>query len=139
MLFRSAKYHESKPAGSAIYYLLTRGEKGFSALHRLPTDEIYHFYCGSPAEIWPFSIEKEVSRRIILGNRLEKGEIPQLIVPSGYVQGSRLCGGEWALLGTTMAPAFTEKDFVLADSDILSRKFPRFKKIIEELSRREKK
>src|SRR6185436_19618827 len=30
-------------AGTAIYYLLTDDPDSFSALHRLPTDEIYHF------------------------------------------------------------------------------------------------
>ncbi len=131
------KYHEPKPAGSAIYFLLTKGEKGFSALHSLPTDEVYHFYCGSSVEIWLFFLEGRECRRVVLGNRLERGETPQLTVPAGCVQGSRLCEGEWALLGTTMAPAFTKRDFALADSDRLIRDFPHRKTVIEALSRKE--
>ena len=40
------RYRTDKAAATAIYYLLTRDT--FSALHRLPTDEVYHFYAGSP-------------------------------------------------------------------------------------------
>ncbi len=35
--------------GTAIYYLLT--EDSYSAMHRLPGDEIFHFYLGDPVEM----------------------------------------------------------------------------------------
>jgi uncharacterized protein len=35
--------------GTAIYYLLTADS--FSAMHRLPGDEIFHFYLGDPVEM----------------------------------------------------------------------------------------
>jgi hypothetical protein len=35
-----ARYGRDKPAGTAIYYLLTDAADGFSALHRLRTDEV---------------------------------------------------------------------------------------------------
>ena len=34
---------------TAIYYLLTK--ESFSAMHRLRTDEIFHFYLGDPVEL----------------------------------------------------------------------------------------
>ena len=46
----------SKAACSAIYYLLTADT--FSALHRLPTDEIYHFYLGDAVLMLPASAER---------------------------------------------------------------------------------
>ena len=44
-----ARYTHAKAFGSAIYYLLHDGH--MSAMHRLPTDEIYHFYLGDPVEM----------------------------------------------------------------------------------------
>src|SRR5262249_48344016 len=38
------RYAREKSIATAIYYLLTPDT--FSALHRLPTDEIFHFYLG---------------------------------------------------------------------------------------------
>ena len=44
----------TRPAGSAIYYLLLEGE--VSAPHRLDATELWHFYDGDPLELrreWP--------------------------------------------------------------------------------------
>ena len=46
---RPARYGCAKAAGTAIFYLLT--PNAFSALHRLPTDEIFHSYLGSPVHM----------------------------------------------------------------------------------------
>jgi len=43
------RYSKSKSISTAIYYLLTPNTK--SNLHRLPTDEIYHFYLGDPVQM----------------------------------------------------------------------------------------
>jgi predicted cupin superfamily sugar epimerase len=99
--------------GSAIYYLLHGSH--VSALHRLLTDEIYHFYLGDPVELvllYPDGTD-EVRR---LGNNLAAGERPQITVPRGVWQGSRLGRpGHFALLGTTMAPGYDPADFELGD------------------------
>lgn len=36
--------------GSAIYFMLTG--QGYSHLHRLCTDEVYHFYSGDRWSFW---------------------------------------------------------------------------------------
>src|ERR1700683_2884930 len=44
----------TRPAGSAIYYLLLEGE--VSAPHRIDATELWHFYAGDPLELsreWP--------------------------------------------------------------------------------------
>ena len=38
------RYRGPRPLGTAIYYLLK--PETFSAMHRLATDEVYHFYLG---------------------------------------------------------------------------------------------
>ena len=92
---------------TAIYYLLTPDT--YSALHRLPGDEIFHFYAGDPVDMLMLhpSGESEVVR---LGQA--PGLRMQHIVPGGTWQGSRLAArGAWALLGTTMSPGFEFEDY----------------------------
>lgn len=101
---------------TAIYYLLT--PESFSALHRLRSDEIYHFYSGHPVELVCISEEGNL-QRTILGSCVEDGQMCQFLVPAGVWQGSRLLsGGRWALLGTTMAPGFefTDREMAMAES-----------------------
>ena len=41
-----ARYRAERAAGTCIYYLLEPGT--FSEMHRLASDEIFHFYLGDP-------------------------------------------------------------------------------------------
>ena len=106
-----SRYRSDKPFGSAIYYFLTGDADSFSALHRLATDEVYHFYLGDPVDMLLLQPDG-VAREVTLGPRLLEGQHLQFVVPRGVWQGSRLrAGGQFALLGCTMAPAFTPDDF----------------------------
>ncbi len=121
--------------GSAIFFLLTPERMGFSAFHVLGTDEIYHFYTGDPAELHLLHLDGR-HQKIILGARVDRGETPQAVAPAGAVQGSRIVsGGEYALLGTTMAPAFTPEDFRLSPRAELLARFPDHAGIITTLTR----
>ena len=100
-----------KPAGTAIFYLLTDAPDSFSALHRLPTDEVYHFYLGDPVEQLLLHPGGRVET-VVLGSDVAGGQRPQWVAPRGVWQGSRLvAGGRLALLGTTMAPGFVPGDY----------------------------
>ena len=122
--------------GSAIYYLLTSGPAGFSALHRLQTDEVYHFYRGDAVELHLFMEEGGYELRL-LGPAFERGQFPQTVVPARSVQGLRLApGGSWALLGTTMAPAFEAADFALVDAATLRTQHPGRSRLIDELTKK---
>lgn len=119
-----ARFSRDKVAGGAIYYLLTNAPDSFSALHRLPTDEIYHFYLGDPVEQWRLHDDGR-AERIVLGQALNAGQRVQAVAPRGVWQGSRLCaGGHVALLGTTMAPGFDPQDYEHGDRDTLLAAFP---------------
>jgi predicted cupin superfamily sugar epimerase len=99
--------------GSAIYYLLT--PETHSKLHRLTSDEIFHFYLGDPVEMLLLAQEGDV-RIMHLGPDLLRGQTPQVVVPAMTWQGSKLQeGGQFALMGTTMTPAFDESDFETPD------------------------
>jgi predicted cupin superfamily sugar epimerase len=118
---------------TAIYYLLT--PETFSALHRLPGPEIYHFYLGDPVDLAVFHPNGRVET-VALGTHLDKGMRPQHVVAGGTWQGSRLReGGEYALLGTTMSPGYHPDDFELADRHTLESIFPGAAGLISRLTR----
>ena len=123
----------SQPLGTAIFFLLT--PESFSALHWLEEDEIYHFYLGNPVELFEFSNESGM-KRTVLGQEISIGHSLQYPVFKHRWHGSRLVeGGEWALLGTTMAPGFVWEDFKLGKRDELISAFPEHRIIIESLTR----
>jgi predicted cupin superfamily sugar epimerase len=120
-----------RSAGTAIYYLLT--PETLSALHRLPTDEIFHFYLGDPVEMLQL-LPDGSGRLVILGNDLRAGHRPQIVVPAGTWQGSRLIsGGGFALMGTTMAPGFDFDDYEHGDRDALVKHYAAFAEHIAKL------
>ncbi|MHB1421864.1 MAG: cupin domain-containing protein [Gemmataceae bacterium] len=57
------RHRDARAAGTAIFYFLTPDT--FSALHRLPTDEVFHFYLGDPVEMLRLSLTPEDGGRII--------------------------------------------------------------------------
>ena len=74
------RYKSSRPISTAIYYLLTADSDSFSALHKLLSDEIYHFYLGDPVELFLLN-EAGALQRIILGQDLLAGQQGQHVVP----------------------------------------------------------
>ena len=126
-------YPADRAASTAIYYLLT--PETFSALHKLPGDEIFHFYLGDPVEILQLNPDGG-GEVIILGTDLAAGMRPQHVVPGGIWQGSRLrAGGSYALLGTTMSPGFDYKDYETGTRSILTQQYPKHSALITSLTR----
>ena len=127
------RYSAARSAGTAIYYLLTPDT--FSALHRLPTDEVFHFYLGDPVEMLQLGPAPKVGGRVLtLGSDIMAGQQVQTVAPAGVWQGSVLrAGGAFALMGTTMAPGFDFADYEAADRDALIAAFPDFAERINRL------
>jgi predicted cupin superfamily sugar epimerase len=126
-----ARYAAPKSAGTAIYYLLTPDT--CSALHRLPTDEVFHFYLGGPVRMLQLSPDGR-GEVVTLGTDLAAGQRPQVVVPRGVWQGSFLVDGPFALLGTTMAPGFDFCDYEPGDRDRLTTSHPAFADLIRRLT-----
>lgn len=131
--YRSSEKIGIKDMSSAIYFMLT-GE-GYSHLHRLPTDEVYHFYSGDPVELLEL-LPDGSSRVIILGGDILSGQKVQHVVQAGSWQGSRLLdGGEYALMGTTMSPGFEFEDYEHAENtELLIEQYPEQEKKIRKLT-----
>jgi len=133
----SERYDSSRTAGkafsTAIYYLLT--PETFSTLHRLPTDEVYHFYLGDPVIM--LQLHRDGSSDLTtLGHELGRGQKVQVVVPHGTWHGSFLeGGGRFVLLGTTMAPGFDFSDYEPGDRASLIMKFPDRSELIERLTK----
>jgi predicted cupin superfamily sugar epimerase len=123
-----------RSVSTAIYYLLKPGH--VSELHVLPGDEVFHFYLGSPVrmlQLWPDGTGKEV----VLGSDIAAGQVPQLVVPGGVWQGTRLVGESgFALLGCTVAPGFDYADYRGATRAELVAKWPAFADEIARLTPR---
>ena len=101
---------EARGAGTAIYYLLRKGER--SHWHRVDAAEVWHFYAGAPLDL-STCVEGEPVRRRILGPDVVAGERPQIIVAQHEWQAA--CSlGEWTLVGCTVSPAFEFDRFELA-------------------------
>lgn len=114
--------------GTAIYYLVTPDT--FSAMHRLCSDEVYHFYAGGPVEMLQLHPGGAV-KTVTLGPDILGGMQAQAVVPKGVWQGSHLIkGGEFALLGTTMAPGFDPADYEHGNREELIRSFPEARELI---------
>ncbi len=122
------RYEGARSYSSAIYFLLTKD--GFSELHRLKSDEIFHFYSGAPAELIVLSADGK-GEIIMLGSDLEKGERPQIIVPAGCWQGIHTTG-EYTLFGCTVSPGFEYQDYEQGIRELLLKQYPQFSdKIIQ--------
>jgi uncharacterized protein len=120
---------------TAIYYLLTDQPDSFSAMHRLQTDEVFHFYLGDPLEITLLYPGGEI-REVILGRSILQGEWVQFTVPRGVWQGARVRpGGQYSLIGTTMAPGYTDSDFELGSREELLAQYPAAAEQITRLTR----
>ena len=124
-----------RSASTAIYFLVTAGS--FSALHRIASDEVWHFYAGHPLEV--ISIDEHDQLHIVrVGVNLAAGEVPQYVVPQGRWFGSRLASPHapdaYALVGCTVAPGFDFADFELADRSALVARYPQHASIIEALT-----
>lgn len=126
-----SRYGGTRAYSTAIYFLLKAG--GFSEMHRLRSDEVFHFYAGSPAEILLLDAEGNGKTKR-LGNRLEVGELPQIVVPAMCWQGMRSTG-EFSLLGTTVAPGFEYVDYQSGNREELISQYPAFADLIRALTR----
>ncbi|MGZ4905117.1 MAG: cupin domain-containing protein, partial [Halobacteriota archaeon] len=69
-----SRYDGARSFCTAVYYLLTA--ETFSAIHRVKTDEVWHFYCGDPVELLQL-LPDGSGFLATLGSDVEKGMQPQ--------------------------------------------------------------
>ena len=117
---------------TAIYFLLH--DEQFSAFHRIRSDELWHFYTGSPLEVLVLHDSGEL-QTLQLGPQPENDEQFQAVVPAGKWFASRLVQSQsYALVGCTVSPGFDFRDFEMADRQRLIQQFPQHKGLITNLT-----
>jgi predicted cupin superfamily sugar epimerase len=137
-----SRFGGDRSFSTAIYFLLESPH--ISTLHRIQSDEVWHFYAGGPLEIFIISPTGELTV-IRLGNRLDQGEVFQAVVPAGCWFGSKPVvdatvadtsteGLNFSLVGCTVAPGFDFSDFEIADRAALLQEFPQYRAVIELLT-----
>lgn len=110
-------------AGTAIYFLVTRAQPT-TYLHRLRSDEIFHFYEGGPLDVLLLGATGpgEVRR---LGTDVAAGQRPQIVIPAGTWFAVELTeAASHCLIGCTVAPGFEFADFELAAGPELAGRYP---------------
>jgi uncharacterized protein len=126
-------FHGDRSASTAIYFLLSGSD--FSAFHRIASDELWHFYSGTPLIVSVIDPEGNYSE-LKLGSGSDEGEVFQAVVKAGCWFASRVKDAAgFALVGCTVAPGFDFADFELARRSELTAAYPQHRKIIEELTR----
>ena len=133
-MLASGQGEKSRAASSAIYFLLIGSQ--ISALHRIRSDELWHFYSGSALTVSAIDPEGELTH-YQLGTDFEAGERFQHCVPAGCWFGARLrqpAPDAYALVGCTVAPAFDFADFELAERHALLGLYPQHAALIGSLT-----
>ena len=132
-----ARYGLPRVAGTAIYALATRED--FSAMHRLKTDEVWHFYLGDPLELLLLHPDGR-GEVVVIGPDVFAGQQPQYTVPAGAWMGGRpakATAEAYTFFGCTLAPGFDHGDFEIGYREELQAKFPAFSNLIAGLTRAE--
>jgi uncharacterized protein len=123
---------KDKKLWSSIYFLLKTGE--VSNFHRLKSDELWYYHDGEALTIYMISPEGELIAKQ-LGINIENGEVPQVLVPKGYIFGSAMNNDGFALVGCMVAPAFEFDDFELFEREELLNLYPEHEETILKLTR----
>ncbi|XPV75485.1 MAG: cupin domain-containing protein [Desulfovibrio sp.] len=122
----------SRNISTAIYYLLPEG--AMSHLHRIASDEAWHFYLGGPLEIVEISPQGKLTKTI-LGQDVLNGQYVQHVVPAGSWFGARpVVGTKYSFVGCTVAPGFDFAEFEMAEREVLVNEFSDLKDIIVEMT-----
>jgi len=125
------KYSGDRVYYTSIYFLL-KGNN-FSAFHRIKSDEMWHFYDGSPVRIHVLNAGGKYLE-YKLGRDPEEGELPQILVTGGDWFGAEVTDkNSYALVGCIVAPGFEFEDFELGGKGELVADYPGMKELIERL------
>jgi len=101
------EFDGGKPFGTAMLALYCDEPRSVTLFHRLPVDEVWHFYGGDPLRLVLLYSDGS-SRDVIMGSEPLNGQQVQFVIPAGVWQaGHMLAGGRYSLYGCSMAPGFT--------------------------------
>ncbi len=128
--YRADAPEGERAASTGIYFLIEAGN--VSNFHRIDADEMWHFYAGDGLTVHMIAPDGTYDmHRLGTGD----GEVFQAVVPAGYWFGAEVSdGGNYALVGCTVAPGFEFSGFELADREALTAQYPDHAAIIQRLT-----
>ena len=131
--YLSAEYSGERSLITTIYYLLNGDD--FSPFHRLKSDEIWHFYSGSPLLIHIIT-QDGAYKTITLGNNLERKESPVIIIPRMQWYAAEIKDkNSFTLAGCTVSPGFEFDDHEFAKRNEMLAQYPNHADLINRLSK----
>ena len=115
-----------------IYFLLK--SEGFSAFHRIKSDEVWHFYTGHPVMILEIDEEGQLQKHL-LGSNPDNNETFQHVVKAGrWFAAKVMTERSYSLVGCTVSPGFDFHDFELGDRASLINLYPKHTAIITQFT-----
>ncbi|MCD4734618.1 MAG: cupin domain-containing protein [Bacteroidales bacterium] len=125
------RYSSYRNYSTSIYYLLAGIE--ISTFHRIKSDEIWHFYDGAPLFIYILK-EDHTLQKVVLGNRIDKNELPQVVIKRGNWFAAEVSRkNSFTLTGCTVAPGFDFDDVEFAKKEEMTRSYPQYAQIFNKL------
>lgn len=115
-------------AGSAIYYLLKKGQ--FSAWHSILSDEIWHYYKGGLLEIYEIKKNGSLICHKLGDSLIYNDASYSAVIERGSIFAARLIDGEYILTGCSLHPEFSYDDFILYKKEEMLLKYPNHTSII---------
>jgi uncharacterized protein len=117
-----APFAQARPAGSALYFMVT--EDAPVRLHRIRNDQLYHYYLGDPLELFLLRADGR-SERVIVGPDIGAGERVQFLIPGNTFHTARLAGQKrWFLGASTEWPGVIPEDVEIGDVEVMAAKYP---------------
>jgi uncharacterized protein len=127
------RYKGSRSFSTSIYFLLKGDQK--SLLHKLKSDEIWHFYDGSSVKLYTIDSEGKLLHSL-LGRNIDGSESMQLVIKRGYWFCAEVSDeNSFSLFGCTVAPGFDFSDFELGERKELIRLYPQYQELIKKFTR----
>jgi predicted cupin superfamily sugar epimerase len=121
-----------RAVSTAILYLLGEGDK--SRLHRIKSDELWHYHLGGGLRLTQLLPGGRIEETL-LGPDLAAGQKLQHAVPAGAWFGAEpLAGAGFCLVGCTVAPGFDFADFELGKRNALVEEYPLAREAIVRLT-----
>ena len=110
-----------------IYFLLLDGQ--VSKIHKILSDEIWHFYEGAPLLLFDINNDFSGYDRIVLGKQTGKVEYKHYIQGGNWQCARSL--GKYTLVGCSAAPGFDFLDFEMLDKGFGKNVVSRFPELLE--------
>lgn len=116
-------YKGDRRVASSIYFMLRSGD--ISKMHRLKSDELWYYHCGSPIQI--YIIDQEGNKHTkILGPDADNNESFCVHIPAGNIFAAEILKPDtYSLMSCVVAPAFEFDDFEMFDKDDLIQAYPK--------------